>query len=52
LQLRDEDVAELQLLAVTGRLTAEQIGLHVPVYDPVRHYDATRDRWGGLTPAP
>jgi membrane fusion protein (multidrug efflux system) len=49
---RDEDVAELQLLAVTGRLTAEQIGLHVPVYDPVRHYDATRDRWGGLTPAP
>jgi outer membrane protein len=49
---RDEEVAELQLLAVTGRLTAEQIGLHVPVYDPVRHYDATRDRWGGLTPAP
>ena len=49
---RDEEVAELQLLAVTGRLTAQQIGLHVPVYDPVRHYDATRDRWGGLTPAP
>ncbi len=49
---RDELVAEFQLLAVAGRLTAEQIGLHVPVYDPARHYDETRDRWGGLTPAP
>ncbi len=49
---RDALVAELQVLAVTGRLTAEQIGLHVPVYDPVRHYEETRDRWGGLTPAP
>ncbi len=49
---RDELVAELQVLAVTGLLTAEQIGLHVPVYDPVQHYGETRDRWGGLTPAP
>ena len=49
---RDAQVAELQVLAVSGRLTAEQIGLHVPVYDPQRHYDETRDRWGGLTPAP
>lgn len=49
---RDETLAELQVLAVTGRLTAEQIGLHVPIYDPIRHYDLTRNRWGGLTPAP
>ena len=49
---RDEQAAELEILAVTGRLTAEQIGLHAPVYDPIRHYDETRDRWGGLTPAP
>ncbi len=50
--IRDQDAAELAVLAVTGRLTAERIGLHVPRYDPVRHYDETRDRWGGLTPAP
>ena len=49
---RDEQAAELEVLAVVGRLTAEQIGLHVPVYDPNRHYEETRDRWGGLTPAP
>ena len=49
---RDELVAELQLLAVTGRLTAEQIGLHVPIYDAERHYHETKDRWSGLTPAP
>ncbi len=49
---RDEVAAELQVLAVTGRLTAEQLGLHVPVYDARAHYEATRDRWGGLTPAP
>ncbi len=49
---RDERVAELQLLAVGGKLTAEGLGLHVAVYDPVRHYDATRNRWQGLSPAP
>ena len=49
---RDEEAAELAVLAATGRLTAERIGLHVPHYDPLVHYDATRDRWGGLTPAP
>ena len=49
---RDERVAQLQLAAVGGILTAERLGLHAPVYDPVRHYDATRDRWQGLTPAP
>ncbi len=48
----DERVAELQLLAVGGKLTAEQLSLHVPIYDPVRHYDLTRDRWQGLGPAP
>ena len=48
----DELAAELQLLAVAGRLTAERLGLHVPVYDPVRHYGETRGRWEGLTPAP
>ncbi len=48
----DEQMAELQLLAATGRLTAESLGLHVPRYDPREHYDATRDRWQGLAPAP
>ncbi len=49
---RDARVAELELLAVGGRLTAERLGLHAPVYDPARHYDATRERWQGLGPAP
>ena len=49
---RDEQVAELQLLAATGRLTAANLGLHVALYDPVPHYQQTRDRWGGLTPVP
>ncbi len=49
---RDEHVAELAVLAVAGKLTAEQLELHVPLYDAARHYDATRDRWQGLSPAP
>ncbi len=48
----DEEMAELQVLAATGRLTAEALGLHAPRYDPREHYNATRDRWQGLTPSP
>ena len=42
----------LRLLSATGRLTAERLALPVPLYDPVRHYRAVRDRWGGATPSP
>jgi TolC family type I secretion outer membrane protein len=49
--LRDEYVDTLQLLAFTGALSAAQLELPVPLYDPVAHYDATRDRWYGTDPA-
>ncbi len=42
----------LRLLSATGRLTAEGLALPAPLYDPVRHYHAVRDRWGGATPSP
>ena len=48
----DLRLAQLQVAAVRGQLTAEQLGLHVPYYDPQRHYNETRDRWQGLNPAP
>ena len=48
----DEYAAGLQLLAATGRLSAAQLGLNVPIYDPAVHYDATRNRWFGTQPAP
>ena len=49
---RDDYVAGLQLQAATGQLSAEKLGLDVPLYDPQAHYHATRDRWYGTTPAP
>ena len=49
--LHDRLVAALQVLAVTGRLSARSLQLQVPIYDPVAHYAATRDRWYGTTPA-
>ncbi len=48
----DAYVAAFQLLASTGQLSAERLGLDVPIYDPIAHYDATRNRWFGTKPAP
>lgn len=48
----DELLGALRLLAATGRLTADQLSLPVPIYDPVRHYREVRNRWGGTTPSP
>jgi outer membrane protein len=31
-----------------GKLTAQNLGLKVAVYDPTAHYEAVRDKWGGL----
>lgn len=39
---RNEYVAAYQLLASTGQLTAQQLGLSVPIYDPTDHYDKVR----------
>ena len=48
---RDAYVAGFQLQAVTGQLSAERLGLGVKLYDPVKHYVETRNRWYGTTPA-
>ena len=41
-------VAAYRLRAATGRLTADELGLAVPAYDPVAHYRAVRNRWFGV----
>ena len=40
-------VAGYQLLASIGRLTARDIGLSVPLYDPEENYLRVRDKWIG-----
>jgi outer membrane protein len=40
-------VAGYQLLAAIGRLTAKDIGLKVPLYDPEENYRRVRDKWIG-----
>ncbi len=49
--LRDRAVARLQVLAVTGGLSATGLDLPVPLYDPEAHYRRTRNRWYGTEPA-
>jgi TolC family type I secretion outer membrane protein len=46
---RDEIIAAYQVLNATGRLTARQIGLPVPIYDPEPDYQRTRARWIGTS---
>jgi outer membrane protein len=46
---RDRIVAAYQLVAATGRLTAPNLALAVPYYDPDGHYQKTRDRFFGVT---
>jgi outer membrane protein len=48
----DAIIAGLRLQAATGRLSAAGLHLDVPLYNPVTHYDETKDRWYGTTPAP
>jgi outer membrane protein len=45
---RDRVVASYTLLAAVGRLSAQNLGLAVPVYDPVVHYHQVRDSWVGV----
>ena len=44
---RDEAVAEFNLLAATGQLTARQLNLPVKYYDPEENYNAVEDKWLG-----
>ena len=45
---RNAIVASFSVLANTGKLTVEQLGLQVANYRPEVHYEATKDRWFGL----
>jgi len=44
----DRVVAAYSLLATTGGLSAERLGLRVARYDSTAHYQQVRDKWGGL----
>jgi outer membrane protein len=44
----DKVVASYSLLSAVGRLSAQTLGLPVPIYDPVVHYQQVRDSWIGL----
>jgi len=48
--LRDRIVAEYSLYAAIGRMDAQTLGLSVPYYDPIEHYDIVKDKWIGLRP--
>lgn len=45
---RDRVVASFTLLAAAGRLSASVLGLKVPAYDPLVHYQQVRDSWSGV----
>ncbi len=45
---RDRVVASYTLLAAAGSLSPQILGLNIPVYDPVVHYQQVRDAWGGV----
>jgi outer membrane protein len=45
---RDRVVASYTLLSATGRLSAAVLGLQVPVYDVITHYQQIRDSWFGV----
>lgn len=50
--LRDRVVAEYSLYAAVGRMDAQTLGLSVPYYDPIEHYDIIKNKWFGLRPPP
>jgi outer membrane protein len=50
--LRDRVVAEYSLYAAIGRMDAQTLGLSVPYYDPIEHYDIIKNKWFGLRPPP
>jgi outer membrane protein len=50
--LRDRIVAEYALYTAVGRMDAQTLGLPVPYYDPIEHYDIVKNKWFGLRPPP
>ena len=47
---RDRVVAEYALYGSVGRLDAQSLGLSVPYYDPLEHYNRVKNKWFGLRP--
>ena len=45
---RDVVVASYAIVSAMGALSAERLGLQVAVHRPQEHYDAVKDKWGGL----
>jgi outer membrane protein len=45
---RDRVVASYTVLAATGALSPQVLGLRIEVYDPAPHYHQVRDAWGGV----
>ena len=45
---RDRVVASYTLLSAVGRLSIPVLGLQVPIYDPMTHYQQIRDAWTGV----
>jgi outer membrane protein len=45
---RDRVVASYTVLASVGGLTPQILGLNIPTYDPVVHYQQVRDSWIGV----
>jgi outer membrane protein len=50
--LRDRVVAEYSIYAAIGRMDAQTLGLPVPYYDPIEHYDIVKNKLFGLRPPP
>ena len=44
-------VAQYQLLAAVGRLTASDLKLKTDLYDPTKHYNEVRDKFIGIGPS-
>jgi outer membrane protein len=49
---RDRVVAEYAIYASIGRMDAQTLGLSVPYYDPLEHYEIIKNKWFGLRPPP
>jgi outer membrane protein len=45
---RDRVVASYTVLAAVGGLSPQILGLGIPNYDPIVHYQQVRDSWGGI----
>jgi outer membrane protein len=45
---RDRVVASYTVLAAVGSFSPQVLGINIPVYDPMVHYQQVRDAWGGI----